>query len=387
MKRDFESLKQPEGMRDTLPDKLVALETAAQSALRVLSDWSYKKVSTPGLEYYESLLAGAGSLASGKDEGLYKFFDRDGEILALRPEFTTPIARMAATWYKGEEPPFRFCYAGPVYRNREDRYREFHQVGAELVGAESCLADAEILTLAVEVLRALGLRDFQISLGHNGVLNSLLTEYAELRELQDEIRSGIARKDNVQLENMLSQNKCPRAAAELLQALPSLRGGAEVLNRLSVWEDLPIRQAVETLRTIYSYLEEYGVQKYVTLDMGILGGFSYYTGALFEGYLPGVGTPIIDGGRYDSLYAEFGYPQPATGFSLNLALVAEQMEPPDLPGADVFVYGQSPLKVIRRCRELRRAGKKVEMALSFLPEDVAKEMALSRHIGTVERVG
>jgi ATP phosphoribosyltransferase regulatory subunit len=382
MKRGLLGLKQPEGMTDFLPKRLAALEAAEQKALAVMQSWTYRKVLTPGLEYRDCVEPG-----TNQDDKLYKFFDRDGNILALRPEFTTPIARMAAFWYRDEVLPLRFCYAGSVYRNGAEQQREFYQVGAELAGADSHLADAEVLALAVEVLKALELREFRLGLGHNGILNGFMQEFRIEGELRRELENGITRKDIVKLEALIQAHALPPAAAGLLTALPALTGREEVLAALEEWNHVaPIRRAAEALRTIYGYLGEFGVQKYVTLDLGILQGFSYYTGAVFEGYLPQVGMPVLDGGRYDGLYGDFGFPQPATGFALHLGLIMEQVEDMEPAGADILVYGQSPLKVIRRCQELRRAGKKVEMALSFLPEDEAKALAAAHGIGILERV-
>ncbi|MDR1069560.1 MAG: ATP phosphoribosyltransferase regulatory subunit [Gracilibacteraceae bacterium] len=382
MKRGSLGLKQPDGMMDLLPGQLAALEAVQRKALEVMQAWTYRRVRTPGLEFRDCVEPGA-----DQDDKLYKFFDRDGNILALRPEFTTPIARMAASCCREETPPLRFCYAGPVYRYGAERQREFYQAGAELVGAESHLADAEVLALAVEVMKALEARGFHLSLGHNGILSGFMQEFGLKGELRRELEDGIARKDIVKLEELIRARGLPPEAAKLLTALPTLTGREEVLDALDEWGWMPpVRRAAETLRTIYSYLGEFGAQKDVTLDLGILQGFSYYTGAVFEGYLPGVGAPVLDGGRYDGLYGDFGFPQPATGFALHLGLITEQLEEIDIAGADFLVYGQSPLKVIKRCRELRRAGKKVEMALSFLAEDKAKELAAGRGIGMLERV-
>ncbi|MDR0434169.1 MAG: ATP phosphoribosyltransferase regulatory subunit [Gracilibacteraceae bacterium] len=382
MKRGSLGLKQPDGMMDLLPEQLAALEAVQRKTLEIMRAWTYRQVLTPGLEYRDCIEPG-----TDQDDKLYKFFDRDGNILALRPEFTTPIARMAASCCREEAMPLRFCYAGPVYRNTPEHQREFFQAGAELVGAESHMADAEVLALAVEVMKALEVRGFHLSLGHNGILSGFLREFDLRGETRQALEDGIARKDIVKLEELIRTLALPPAAAKLLTVLPALTGGEEVLDALDEWSwILPVRRAAEALRTIYRYLAEFGVQRDVTLDLGILQGFSYYTGAVFEGYLPRVGAPVLDGGRYDGLYGDFGFPRPATGFALHLGLIVEQLPEVDIAGADFLVYGQSPLKVIKRCRELRRAGKKVEMALSFLPDDKAKELAASRGIGLLERV-
>jgi ATP phosphoribosyltransferase regulatory subunit len=382
MERSSLGLKIPEGMRDLLPTELAWLEELEGKAIRVCKNWSYQKVATPGLEYRACVEPDA-----NKDDHLYKFFDKNGHILVLRPEFTTPIARMVATRQKGGLFPFRFCYSGDVYRNNSDRYREFRQVGVELIGPGSDIADAEVIALAVEIMKVLEVKNFQISLGHNGIFSGLAEEMNFDPELRQELENGIARKDMVKLESIISQNDLPDAAKELLLSMPHLTGKEEVLDKLQNWNHIyAIRRAVESLRAIYLYLKDFGVQEYVTLDLGILRGFSYYTGVIFEGYLPGIGIPVIEGGRYDSLYSDFGLNLPATGFAANLGLLLEQLSEFEVENADILVYGQSPGAVIKRCKELRKSGRKVEMALGFMTDTDARILASNRGIADVEKV-
>lgn len=382
MERSPLGLKLPEGMRDLLPAELALLEELEAKAIKVCKDWSYQKVATPGLEYRACI-----EPDSNKEDNLYKFFDKNGHILVLRPEFTTPIARMITTRKRGDIFPVRFCYSGDVYRNNSARYREFRQVGAELVGSGSDIADAEIIALAIEVMRALEIRNFQLNLGHMGIFSGLVEELKIDNQLKSDLEDGIARKDMVMLEELISKSDLPDAGKELLLAMPHLTGKEEVLDKLQNWNHISaIRRAVESLRTIYLYLKDFGVQDYVSLDLGILRGFSYYTGIIFEGYMPGVGVPIVEGGRYDSLYSDFGLALPATGFAANLGIILEQMPEYELDSADVLVYGQSPGSVIKRCRELRKSGKKVEMALGFLTDTDARRIASSRGIAQVEKV-
>ncbi|AFV02448.1 ATP phosphoribosyltransferase regulatory subunit [Dehalobacter sp. UNSWDHB] len=382
MERSSLGLKIPEGMLDLLPAELAQLEELEGRAIRVCKHWSYQKVATPGLEYRACVEPDA-----DKDDHLYKFFDKNGHILALRPEFTTPIARMVATRQKGGQFPLRFCYSGDVYRNDSARYREFRQVGVELIGSDNDIADAEVVALAIEMMKTLEIKNFQLNLGHNGIFSGLAEEMKFATKVREELEDGIARKDMVKLEQIVSSNDLPESAKELLLSLPHLTGKEEVLDKLQNWTHIkPIRKAVESLRTIYLYLKEFGVQDYVSLDLGILRGFSYYTGAIFEGYLPGVGVPLIEGGRYDGLYADFGMDHGATGFAVNLGLMLEKAVDYELDKADVLVYGQSPGAVIKRCRELRKSGKKVEMALGFLAETDARNLASSRGIALLEKI-
>jgi len=382
MERSALGLKLPEGMRDLFPQQLACLEKLEQKALQVCKNWSYQKVLTPGLEYKACI-----EPDPDKEDNLYKFFDKNGYVLVLRPEFTTPIARMVATRLKGCDLPLRFCYSGDVYRNNSGHYAEFRQVGVESIGTGSELADAEVIALAVEILRSLDIRNFQLSLGHNAIFSGLVEEMAFDLKLRQELEDGIARKDMVKLERLVAQSSIPEAAKELLLAMPTLTGKEEVLDKLQNWNHiLAIRRAIESLRTIYHYLKDFGVQDYINLDLGILRGFSYYTGVIFEGYLPGIGMPVIEGGRYDSLYADFGINLPATGFAINLGLLLEQVNDIEVENADILVYGQSPGAVIKRCRELRKAGRKVEMALGFMTDSDAKRIASSRGIPNLEKV-
>jgi ATP phosphoribosyltransferase regulatory subunit len=168
MKRSSLGLKLPEGMRDMLPSELAWLEELEHTAINVCRSWAYEKVATPGLEYRACVEPDA-----NKDDDLYKFFDKNGRILAMRPEFTTPIARMVISRLKNPSLPLRYCYSGDVYRNNSARYREFRQVGVELVGCASDLADAEVIALAVEIMKTLNIPNFRLSLGHNGIFSGL----------------------------------------------------------------------------------------------------------------------------------------------------------------------------------------------------------------------
>ena len=382
MKRSPLGLKLPEGMRDMLPEELARLEEMEAKALKTCRLWAYQKVATPGLEYRACVEPDA-----YKHDDLYKFFDKNGQILALRPEFTTPIARMVVSRLKKPLLPLRYCYSGDVYRNNEARYREFRQVGVELVGSGSEVADAEVIALAVEIMKSLDIPNFQINLGHNGIFSGLAEELNIKDHLRLELEDGISRKDMVRLEGVISQSPLPPTVKELLLAMPHLTGGDEVLNKLKEWTRLQaIQKAVESLQNIFQHLEDFGVKDYVALDLGILRGFSYYTGAIFEGYLPGVGIPVIEGGRYDNLYADFGVNSPATGFAVNLGVIQEQQAEFRVEKAEILVYGDSQREVIKYCRKLRQEGKVVEMVLEPLSDQEVASLAQSKGIDQLIKV-
>jgi len=369
----------PEGMRDLLPEEIVVQERLEEKILALFRQWSYQKVLTPTLEFTACVQPDM-----EQDDSLYKFFDREGRILALRPELTTPIARLVSTRLRGGDFPLRLCYGADVYRNTSVRYREFRQVGVELVGSDQELADAEVIALAVEAIAGLGLKNYQFNLGHMGIFSGLMLEAGVDEGIQAKLEGALARKDMVGVESLVRQSGLPTRVQELLLRLPHFHGGEEILDEVLNWSERPaIREAVESLRRIYGYLNDFGVQENVSLDLGILRGFSYYTGAVFEGYVPGMGFPVVEGGRYDMLYADFGVPLPATGFAIHLGNLLEKFPLSSIASADVLVYGADAEQIIRQCQVLRAKGKRVEMALGTIEDEVARKMAVQKHIAEV----
>lgn len=379
MPRNSLGLRIPEGMHDLLPEELALQQSLEEKVINCFQEWAYQKIVTPTLEFRACVEPDA-----EREDHLYKFFDQQGHVVALRPELTTPIARLVSTRLRGNSLPLRFCYSAEVFRNSKIRHREFRQAGVELVGSAAELADAEVIALAVETLQRLGVQDFQFNLGHMGIFSGLMSEMGIKEEFQAQLEDVLARKDIVGVEVLVSRSDLPETVKELLMRLPHLHGKEEILDEVLSWgTSAVIKDAVEGLRKVYRYLADFGVQNHIALDMGILRGFSYYTGVIFEGYVPGVGFPVIEGGRYDSLYADFGYPLPATGFALNLGSVLNLFPLPSLQTADVFVFGKEQTKVIEYCQKMRHLNQRVEMALTDINREEAELIASSKHIPTV----
>lgn len=372
-------LQIPVGMHDLLPEELYLQESLENKIFNLFHLWSYQKVLTPTVEF-----AACVQPEIDREDNLYKFFDKQGHVLALRPELTTPIARLVSTRLKGTELPLRFCYGADVFRNSIGRHREFRQAGVELIGNDAEMADAEVIALAVEALRTIGLKDFQFNLGHMGIFSGLMAEAGISQEMQTLLEDALARKDMVGIERLVAQSSLADRMKELLLKLPHLHGQEEILDEVLSWSGKPvIKEAVQSLRKVYKFLDDFGVQDFVALDLGILRGFSYYTGVIFEGYVQGIGFPVIEGGRYDSLYAEFGYPLPATGFAINLGSLLSQFPSSELEVADVLVYGSDSQRVIKRCCELREYGRRVEMALGSLTLEEVEAVARKKNIAEI----
>lgn len=379
MPRSSLGLRIPEGMHDILPDELALQDQAEAAVLNLFKAWAYQKVVTPTLEY-------GACIQPVEEEGdaFFKLFDRQGHVLVLRPELTTSIARMVNTRMRGGNLPLRLCYAADVFRYSKSHKQEFRQVGVELIGSASPVADAEVVALAIEALRGIGGMDFQINLGHMGIFTGIMTELRVPEDFKRCYEEKLARKDFVGIERLVKDRGFESRVQEILLKLPHLHGKEDMLDQVLEWSQQPsVLEAVDALRRVYQYLKDFGVQEYVSLDLGILRGFSYYTGAVFEGYVPGVGFPIVEGGRYDSLYGEFGDDYPATGFAINLRAIIEQMTNAKAEKAEILVYGSDVSKVIVEAQKLRHNGKKVEMCLEPLTQIQAEECAARKGIEKV----
>ena len=374
MSRTPSGLRIPPGMQDLLPEEAALLEQLEGRLLSLFRQWAYHRVMTPTLEYAACVQPDV-----DREDQLYKFFDRQGRILVLRPEFTTPIARLVSTRLRGEELPLRLCYSGDVFRYSGARLREFRQAGVELIGSAEELGDAEVIALAVECLRTIGLTDFQFNLGHMGIFSGLMEEAGLNAELRAQLEDFLARKDIVGIEVLVAHSGLSQRVQELLLRLPYLHGHADILDEVvELSGRASVRAAVDSLRRVYGYLEDFGVARHVALDLGILRGFAYYTGAIFEGYVPGVGFPVIEGGRYDLLYTDFHNSLPATGFALNLGSMLDRVSLKAEEIDEVLVYGSNAGQLIHRCAELRSQGRRVRMLLRALSPAEAEALAAGR---------
>ena len=363
----------PRGLNDLLPEEVLKRRFLENKISQVFKEWGYQEIITPVFEFYETLSQSAGSIMK---KGMIKFFDREGNIIALRPEMTTPIARVTSTKLKRELKPLRFYYISNVFRHNDLKMgerKEFNQAGIELIGVNSKEADVEVIALAVETLKNSGLKKFFIDIGHinlfNGIMQSIKIE--EERKLQ--IREAILNKDFVLLERILSSSDIRNdKEKEFILKMPTLRGKEEILeeaekilsNRLSI-------SALKEIKGIYNILRSYGLEEHILIDLGIIRDFDYYTGIIFEGYTDYLGFPICGGGRYDSLCLKFGENLPATGFAIGLerlimALERENVNVLNLkrPEQYVLYYQKSEdnfRKALAVAKDLRKKGLIIEL--------------------------
>jgi ATP phosphoribosyltransferase regulatory subunit len=288
-----------------------------RAAMDVLERAAYEELIPPTLEYQDTFLRAGGP---GVGERLIRFPDRDGRILALRYDFTASLARVAATTFAQATGPLRLRYSGTVYRQepeRGGRPREMLQVGAELMGLADLAADVEILRLTIALLRSAGVQDFQVNVGHVGVLAPGLAALPEAERA--EVRRWIDRKDRGSLRRALAGLSDDAAT---LAVLPFVIGRRDAL--AGVLATAP-RGAVDGLERLLALDAALGADEraHVVYDLGEVRGLEYYTGMHFEAFIAGAGRAAGTGGRYDDLMARFGRPMPAVGVSLDLDTLAE----------------------------------------------------------------
>jgi ATP phosphoribosyltransferase regulatory subunit len=310
----------PPGTRDILPDEMRELRRLRAALIDAFEAAGYGEVATPTIEYHDVLARGdvRGAPAA------YRFFDERGELLAMRPDMTIPIARLVAGRFAATEPPFRFCYVGNAYRAirpQRGQMREFMQAGVELVGAPAPEGTVEVVEVLGAALDAAGLTRAVIGLGDADLYRQLLSELGVAEERRQAILDRLAAHDLVGLELEVSELGLADSDEQTLLRLPELRGGPEVLERARQLGGQAVDRAIARLAATYEAVVARGAAGRVRLDLGLLRDLGYYTGAILEVYDPALGHVLGGGGRYDQLMRRFGRPLPAAGFALHLERV------------------------------------------------------------------
>ena len=308
----------PEGVRDIYNiecGKKLSLESRLH---KVLQMYGYHDIQTPTFEFFEVFRKEIGTIPSKE---LYKFFDKEGNTLVLRPDITPSIARAAATLFPDNDMPIRLCYTGNTFVNYPQSYqgrlRENTQMGAELIGVESIEADAEMLALVVDCLTTIGLREFQISVGNVDYFQSLIEDASLDEDARERVIELINNRNYFGVEEYLDSILVKRSSKEAFVALGEMVGGVEILSQA---KDLAPNSAgimaIKRLEHIYDILKLYGMEKFITFDLSMTGTYGYYTGIVFRGYTFGTGDAIVKGGRYDHLLEKFGKKSPSIGFAI-----------------------------------------------------------------------
>jgi ATP phosphoribosyltransferase regulatory subunit len=307
----------PPGALDLTGDAVRRRRALQRAAMEALEQAGYQELLPPTFEYEDTFLRAGGP---GIAERLVRFPDRDGRILALRYDFTASVARVAATTFSEANRPLRLSYSGRVFRQepeRGGRPRETLQVGAELLGQGDLAADIEIVRLTLQLLGSAGLKDFQLNLGHVGVLSAGLAALDE--PLRTDVKRWIDRKDRASLRRALASFS---GEACTLVTLPFVIGRRHELEEAAQRATPDAGSGLHHLLALDSALAD-EERAHVVYDLGEVRGLDYYTGIHFELFVSGIGRAAGAGGRYDDLMGRFGRPMPAVGVSLDLDTIAE----------------------------------------------------------------
>jgi len=370
-------LERPRGTRDFALAEMQHRATIERALQKEFGQWGYQPIETPLLEYAATFAKG---LHEGEEERMYRLFDAAGQTLALRPEMTTPVARLAATVLSEEPLPLRLCYSAKTYREQgplAHEAAEVTQVGVELLGDDSADADAEMIAMMVGGLARLGLSEFRIALGHVGYVSAMLDQVG--RNARELLVGALMDRDLVTYERTvrgISSDSESDLSSALLE-LPHIRGGREALQRARVLAqsgDNAARLACDDMFDVWQALCEHGVGRFVQFDLGLYPNHDYYTGVVMEGYVDRLGQRICYGGRYDHLLAKFGRPLPATGCVLHLERLQDAVEV-SAPARDLIALSYEPAcraDALGFARDLRGRGYQVATTLYPLDEASAK---------------
>lgn len=379
-------LHTPEGVRDRYNQECAKKENTRKKIMNVLHSYGYRDIETPTFEFFDIFNKDRGSVES-KD--MFKFFDKEGNTLVLRPDITPAIARAVAKYYADEDMPVRLSYSGNTFFNSssyQGRMKEVTQLGAELIGDETSDADAELIAMIIDSLKASGLEEFQVEIGHTGFFEGLVMEAGLSEDEEEELKLLLESKNYFGIEELLSANgNVSQACKEMILKLSETFGQIEQISAIKqLTDNRTIIASIEYLEKLYQILTAYNLEKYVFFDLGIMGHYKYYTGIIFQAYTYGTGELIVTGGRYDKLIAQFGKDTASVGFGINLdqlmlALDRQKIAVDADITASILLYEREKKdQAVRRACMLRRDGAKIQLMKKFREKTLEDYISLAK---------
>ncbi|BDH79508.1 MAG TPA: histidine--tRNA ligase [Methanothermobacter sp.] len=385
-------ITRPRGTRDFLFEEMKKRKEVEKTLKRIFETYGYHEIKTPIFEDLKLF-----TLKSGEEiiKQIYHFKDKANRDLALRPELTAPVARLYLNEMRKHPKPIKLYYYGSCFRYERPqagRFRQFWQFGCELMGAESPQAEAEVIALAAHCLRELGLKEYKLHIGHLGILRGILEDAGIKGESQDKIMSLIDKGDLEGLKIHLENIKVDKTTENLLLSIIGMKGGLEVLEDLEsmVGGCEPAMESINDLRKLISLLDDFKVEDY-NLNLGIARGLDYYTGIVFEIYVPSLGAQkqICGGGTYNLIELFSGEKIQSTGFAFGfdrLVAALKKQKGEIFQFAKVFVAPVSDStrpSAYRIVQELREAGIPSDVDLSS--RKLRKILSYADHLN-VEKV-
>lgn len=367
----------PEGVRDTYGKELRQKNTVKSRLRDTLHLYGYRDIETPTFEFFDIYSNDVGTTPENE---MYRFFDKEGNMLALRPDFTPSIARCAAKYFVDDSMPMRLCYEGNAFNNTSElqgKLKETTQIGAELIGDCSSESDGEIISLVIESLLNCGLKDLNVCIGDAGYFKGICDAAGMSEEVTMELRNLISMKDYFGAQEYLVNNNIDKSYVNAILDVTKITSIKDLDKAEALVDNERSLAAIKHLKEVYDVICAYGLEKYVSVDLGMLSKFNYYTGMLFKAYTYGTGDAIVKGGRYDSLLGKFGKSSSAVGFvflvdDIMTALYAGNLLPEVVVDETWIVYKESnKTEAINKAKQLRANGK----CVSIIPFDECKLMS------------
>lgn len=364
----------PEGSKDLIFEESKKREWTIKNLEKTYESFGYESIVTPTIEFYKTFFNSKNEL---KEEEVYKFFDGNGRILVLRPDMTIPIARVVGTKMRDVEMPIRLRYCSNVFNVNKSfggKRNEYIDCGVEFIGDSSLGADLEILILALEGLKGVGLDKFKLEIGNIEFFNSAFNEIG-LEENDKEILANlIETKSLIELKTFLCSLNIEDKYKEFFSKLPWLFGDKEILDKgLKLAFNKEVRESLNYMKKLYSFLDKLGYKDNITFDLGMVPRVNYYTGIMFKGYLNGIGDTVLSGGRYDKLIGAYGRNLDAIGFSVNIDLLTEGIKEIDEKIYFTISYGEdTALRAIREGNILRNKGMNIKYKFISYKNDYFK---------------
>jgi ATP phosphoribosyltransferase regulatory subunit len=380
----------PEGVRDIYGKEYANKQNIQRLFGDKLHSFGYQDIQTPTFEFFDVFSREIGTTPSKE---LYKFFDKEGNTLVLRPDFTPSIARCAAKYFMDETVPLRFCYSGNNFintSNLQGKLKETTQMGAELIGDADASADAEMIAMLVEALLNTGLKEFQVSIGQIDYFKGLCQEARFDEETELTLREFISNRNDFGVSELLENKNVSPKLINALTHVSGLFGSEEILDTaLSLVDNERSIKAIERLRQVYEMLKIYGVEKYISFDLAMVSKYNYYTGVIFNAYTYQAGSAIAKGGRYDRLLEKFGKPAAATGFVVNVddlvtALTRQKICPKIENRNVLIVYSCNIREAIAKAKKYREQGFNTTLIKANEDNSKYEDFAKENNISKVE---
>ncbi|SEQ95665.1 ATP phosphoribosyltransferase regulatory subunit [Piscibacillus halophilus] len=352
----------PQGVADLYSNDYERKEYVIDQINQTTKLYGFKPIQTPTFEYYDLFMNMPGTMDTDQ---MIKLIDHDGKILVLRPDATIPIARMVAN----SKDPVTFeklSYVTNIFRMQNgdsDVFsRSFTQLGVECFGQKDAFIDVEMIALAIEALKAVGLERFQIDLGQAKFYQSLMNEVDLPQHVQREILSKLEQKNEYELSLILNKYNVNERVTNVLLKLANLFGTPRTVIQQA--KDLALTdemlEAVQELEWTVNQLADLGMAPFISVDLGLVNHLNYYTGVMFQGYVHGFGRSVIQGGRYDHLTEEFGLKIDAIGFGVYIDQLMDVLKQQDVALASeelqLSIVSRNRTDAFKIAQELREEG-------------------------------